>query len=134
VAAAEQVPALPRVFLQLLPEHRAHKLPGPVDEGAVPGDEAAALRKQRRLREQLLQWISPVTGLPLLPKTGLNVCRPIHRVPALSPAAVVDEAAVVVALELVDEAADQPFRLLLLLLRILAALMLPAAACALRPD
>jgi hypothetical protein len=133
VAAAVQAPALPRVLLPL-PVVRAPKLPALVRVAALEDEAAAPPKRLRQLPEPLLLWTSPVTGLPLLPKTGLNACLPIHRVPALSHVVAVDEAVVVaVQVAVVDEAAGKPRLLPLLLLRILVALMPPVAACAWRP-
>jgi hypothetical protein len=133
VAAVEQAPALLPVLLRL-PVVRAPKLPAPVDVVALEDEAAAHPKRLRQLPEPPLPWTSPVTGLPLLPKTGLNACLPIPRVPALSHAVAPDEAAVVAAqVALEDEAADKPRLLPLLLLRILVVLMPPVAACAWRP-
>lgn len=126
------VPALLRVLLPL-PVVRVRKLLAPVGVVALEDEAAAHPKRLRQLPEQPLPWTSPVTGLPLLPKTGLNACLPIHPDPALSHAVVADEAVVVAAqVAVVDEAADKPRLLPLRLLRILAARTQAAAACALR--
>lgn len=82
----------------------------------------------RRLPKRLLLWTLRATGFPLLPKIGLNACRPIRRLPAWF-AAVLAQAAVA------DEAVGDEARRFRLLRAVNSAVfMLPVAACVFLPD